>query len=154
MTTTHGRFPLGSTPIEALVLPTASEANPHWARIGGKETVVRLVDAFYERMDQLPEAHGIRAMHGDDLGAIKEVLVRYLVEWLGGPKGYTTERGHPRLRARHLKFAIGPAERDAWMACMRGALEEVVTDVPLRAELGAAFLRTAEAIVNRTSLPR
>jgi hemoglobin len=100
-------------------------------------------------MDTLPEAAAIRAMHGVDLDEIKSVLRLFLVEWLGGPKDFTARRGPPRLRARHLRFPIGTAERDAWMQCMRGALEEVVSDVELRGELEGAFLRTANAIVNR-----
>ncbi len=109
----------------------------------------RLVDAFYRRMEELPEAAGIRAMHGDDLTEIKAVLELYFVEWLGGAKDYSARRGPPRLRARHLHFSIGVAERDAWMTCMRGALGEVVTDAELRHELEGAFLRIASAVVNR-----
>jgi hemoglobin len=60
------------------------------------------------------------------------VLKTYLAEWLGGPRAYSQERGHPRLRARHLPFSIGNAERDAWMLCMRGAMEDVIEDVPIR----------------------
>jgi hemoglobin len=122
--------------------------NPHYAKIGGEPVVRRLVEAFYDRMSTWPEAAGILAMHGADLSEIKAVLVVYLTEWLGGPKDYSALRGPPRLRSRHAKFWIGPAERDAWMACMLGALEEVVPDARLREELGRAFLRTAQMIVN------
>ena len=100
----------------------------NFARIGGQPAVDRLVEAFYRRMDLLPEARGIRAMHRADLTATKDVLKRYLGEWLGGPPRYSEERGHPRLRMRHIHLQIGPAERDAWMLCMGGALEEVVAD--------------------------
>lgn len=82
-------------------------------QIGGAQTVDRLVEAFYRRMEALPEARTIRALHPPDLAATKEVLKRYLGEWLGGPKAYSQERGHPRLRMRHLGFRIGIAERDA-----------------------------------------
>ena len=61
------------------------------------------------------------------------VLKKYLGEWLGGPKLYSTERGHPMLRARHLPFAIGVAERDAWLLCMNGALDETIADEAARA---------------------
>jgi hemoglobin len=125
--------------------------NPHYARIGGEGEVRRLVDAFYRRMDTLPEAARIRAMHDADLGEIKSTLRLYLIEWLGGPRDYSAHRGPPRLRARHLPFAIGIAERDAWMLCMRGALEEVVADAELRIELEQAFFRTANAIMNRST---
>ena len=123
--------------------------NPHFARIGGEKIVEALVDAFYREMEVRPEARRIRAMHPDNLGPVKAVLKLHLVEWLGGPQDYSAQRGHPRLRARHARFPIGPAERQAWLACMDAALEQVVGDADLRAELRVAFRRTAEAIVNR-----
>lgn len=123
-------------------------ANPHFARIGGEVAVARLVDAFYRWMDELPEAVGIRAMHEPDLSQTKAVLRLYLHDWLGGPRLYSAQRGRPALRRRHLPFSIGQAERDAWLLCMRHALDEVVADAGLRAELMAAFTRTAEAIRN------
>jgi hemoglobin len=132
----------------AMELKTAEVPNPHFARIGGAPVVRLLVESFYRRMDTLPEAAGIRAMHAEDLTEIKFVLQLYLVEWLGGPKDYSQRRGPPRLRARHSMFPIGVAERDAWMLCMRGALDEVVADAELRNQLENAFLRTANAIVN------
>jgi hemoglobin len=105
----------------------SAEPTP-FERIGGQLTVDRIIDTFYDNMDTLPEAQVIRALHPEDLGATRVVLKKYLAEWLGGPPAYTQERGHPRLRARHLPFSIGDAERDAWMFCMRRAMEEVVTD--------------------------
>jgi hemoglobin len=134
---------------EMTPLNVVDRPNPHFERIGGEDAVTRLVEGFYRRMEELPEAAQIRAMHGPHLDQIKPVLRMYLIEWLGGPKNYTASRGAPRMRARHLAFTIGPTERDAWMVCMRGALEEVVADAQLRAELEAAFRRTANAILNR-----
>jgi hemoglobin len=102
-------------------------------RIGGQPTIDRIIDVFYDNMDTLPEAKVIRELHPKDLGPIRVTLKKYLAEWLGGPPAYSQERGHPRLRARHLPFSIGDAERDAWMLCMRRAMEEVVTgDVEAR----------------------
>jgi hemoglobin len=118
-------------------------------RIGGAATVARLVDRFYDRMDALPEARRIRAMHGPDLAPIREVLKRYLGEWLGGPPLYSNERGHPRLRARHLRFPIGIAERDAWLLCMRGALEETVADAAIRRHIDEALSKLADWMRNR-----
>lgn len=118
-------------------------------RIGGRATIDLLVDRFYDRMDTLPEAKVIRAMHDDDLGLIREVLKRYLTEWTGGPKLYTPEKGHPRLRQRHLGFPIGDAERDAWMLCMRGALEESVSDAAARAALDKALSGLADWMRNK-----
>jgi hemoglobin len=125
----------------------APQPNPHFDRIGGEPIVAALVEAFYREMDTRLEAGGIRAMHAADLGPVKSVLKLHLVEWLA--RRYSAQRGHPRLRARHARFAIGPAEREAWLACMDAALEQVVGDAELRAELRAAFRRTANAIVNR-----
>jgi hypothetical protein len=78
--------------------------------IGGEVTVDRLVECFYARMDALSEAQTIRAMHARDLGRTKDILKWYLAEWLGGPKRHSAERGHPRLRGRHIEFKIGEAE--------------------------------------------
>jgi hemoglobin len=124
-------------------------ANSMFERIGGSATIDRLVDRFYERMDTLPEAQIIRAMHANDLGQIRDVLKRYLTEWTGGPRLYSVEKGHPRLRQRHIGFAIGDAERDAWMLCMRGALEETVTDAVARQDLERALSGLADWMRNR-----
>jgi hemoglobin len=118
-------------------------------RIGGSATIDRLVERFYERMDTLPEAQIIRAMHAASLGAIKDVLKRYLTEWTGGPKLYSVEKGHPRLRQRHIGFAIGDSERDAWLLCMRGALEGTVTDAAARQDLDRALSGLADWMRNR-----
>jgi hemoglobin len=122
-------------------------------RVGGAVMIDRLVEAFYKRMDTLPEAKAIRAMHAPDLGAVKSVLKRYLSEWAGGPKLYSPEKGHPRLRQRHMGFAIGNAERDAWLLCMRGALEETVADDNARQELDAALTKLADWMRNQAGNP-
>lgn len=123
--------------------------NPHFARIGGEACVARLVDAFYRNMDTLAAANVIRALHPVDLRSSRDILYKYLVGWLGGPPLYVAERGSPRLRQKHLAFALGDAERDAWMLCMRLALEEHVDDAQLRGELLQAFIRVANALRNR-----
>lgn len=116
---------------------------------GGQPVVDQLVELFYHRMDTLPEAQGIRALHPADLGPITAVLKKYLGEWLGGPKLYSAERGHPMLRARHLPFAIGSAERDAWLLCMNGAIDEVIAPSPAREEIRGAITRLADWMRNR-----
>ena len=128
--------------------PPLLVANPHYLRLGGHESVVRLVDAFYRAMDARPEAAAIRAMHAPDLTHTKAVLVKYFSEWMGGPKLYSPEHGAPRLRRRHHPFDVDSAARDAWMLCMRQALAEVCTDDALRAELDAAFHKVASFIRN------
>lgn len=128
--------------------------NPHFDMIGGEAVIGQLVERFYFYMDTLPEAAGIRAMHEPDLSHTKAVLNKFLVEWLGGPKVYSAERGHPRLRQKHIAFPIGEAERDAWMRCMQRAMEDVVPDATLRQQMAQAFFKTADFIRNdRGSTP-
>ncbi|MFG1461869.1 group II truncated hemoglobin [Xanthobacter sp. DSM 24535] len=122
-------------------------------RVGGAVVIDRLVEAFYRRMDELPEAQEIRAMHAPDLATTKNVLKRYLCEWTGGPKLYSAERGHPRLRQRHMGFKIGSAERDAWLLCMRGALNETVADADAREEIDAALTKLADWMRNQADNP-
>ncbi|WP_316195021.1 group II truncated hemoglobin [Bradyrhizobium sp. SZCCHNRI3052] len=133
--------------------PDAGPVATPYERIGGAVVVDRLVESFYHRMDTLPEAKGIREMHGRNLGPIKHILKRYLSEWLGGPKLYSPEKGHPRLRQRHMGFAIGNAERDAWLLCMRGALEETVSDVKARQDVDAAMTKLADWMRNHAGNP-
>lgn len=130
-----------------------TQANPHFLAIGGQPVIARLAQRFYHHMDTLEEARGIRALHPPDLAPVQEVFARFLVEWLGGPPVYSSERGHPRLRRRHIPFPIGVAERDAWMLCMHTALVEVVPDEALRAALETAFLRTADFMRNQPEPP-
>ncbi len=122
-------------------------------RLGGVVVIDRLVESFYRRMDTLPEAAGIRAMHPQDLAATKQVLKRYLSEWTGGPKLYSPEKGHPRLRQRHMGFPIGSEERDAWLLCMRGALVETVADEAARQEIDLALTRLADWMRNQAGNP-
>ena len=122
-------------------------------RVGGAVVIDRLVEAFYRRMDNLPEATVIRAMHAPDLGPVKSVLKRYLSEWTGGPKLYSPEKGHPRLRQRHMGFAIGDAERDAWLLCMRGATAETIADDRARQELDVALTKLADWMRNQAGNP-
>jgi hemoglobin len=140
---------MSETTLPQTVLPQISM----FQRIGGAVTVDRLVESFYARMDTLPEAKLIRAMHAADLDPAKRVLKRYLSEWMGGPALYSAERGHPRLRQRHLGFSIGEQERDAWMLCMRGALEEAVGDPAPRQEILAALEKLANWMRNRAGNP-
>ncbi|MFG1379112.1 group II truncated hemoglobin [Xanthobacter autotrophicus] len=129
------------------------EAVPMFERLGGAVVIDRLVEAFYHRMDTLAEAEGIRAMHADDLAQTKHVLKRYLTEWTGGPKLYSVEKGHPRLRQRHMGFAIGNSERDAWLLCMRGALDETVADAAARDEVYGAMAKLADWMRNTAGNP-
>lgn len=120
-----------------------------YQRIGGEAGVRALVARFYELMDTLPEARGIRAMHGPDLSHIQHVLFEFLSGWLGGPQLYQEKYGHPRLRMRHMPFKIDVAERDAWMYCMLQAMQDVGVEESLQKELKQSFFRTADFMRNQ-----
>jgi hemoglobin len=85
-----------------------NEAATPYSLIGGEAVLRRLVKRFYELMDTLPEAYGIRKLHQASLSGSAEKLYMYLSGWLGGPQLYVEVRPS-RLRARHLPFADRPA---------------------------------------------
>ena len=126
------------------------DTRSHYVRLGGEEKVRALVQRFYQLMDELPEAHGVRKMHGADLKTSEEKLFMFLSGWLGGPQLFVEKFGHPILRQRHMPFAIGKAERDQWLLCMGQALEEVVEDQQLRNELKVAFIKVADFMRNQS----
>jgi len=117
--------------------------------LGGADGVKALVDRFYDLMDLDPAYAGIRALHPTPLDGSREKLYLFLSGWLGGPSLYIEKYGHPRLRARHLPYAIGVAERDAWMACMKQAMTDRGVDAALHAHLTEAFFGTADFMRNR-----
>ena len=132
--------------------PTAAaeraEDTPY-ARLGGDAAVRALVDRFYDLMELEPGYAQLRAVHGSDLTSARDKLYWFLSGWLGGPSLYIERFGHPRLRARHLPFAIGTAERDQWLACMNQAMVEQGVDEDLRQRLVQAFFQTADWMRNR-----
>jgi hemoglobin len=124
-------------------------ADSVYARLGGEAAVRALVERFYALMDQLPQAQAVRRLHPPSLAHSADSLFKFLSGWFGGPPLYIRERGHPRLRMRHQPFAIGRAERDQWLLCMRQALHEQVADTALRAAVEQAFIGMAEHMINR-----
>lgn len=117
--------------------------------IGGAPTISALVDRFYTNMDLWPEARTIRAMHGADLTGVAHGLKAYLSEWLGGPALFSPVKGHPRMKMRHMPFPIASAERDAWLACMKEALDTVVSDRAARLQIYASMEKLADWMRNR-----
>jgi hemoglobin len=117
--------------------------------VGGEAGVRRLVDRFYELMDTLPEAKTVRAVHPPSLESAREKLFLFMSGWLGGPSLYIEKYGHPRLRARHLPFAVDAQARDEWMLCMTRALAEVCTDEDARAKLTKGLADLATHMINR-----
>lgn len=121
----------------------------HYDRLGGEEKLRQLVDRFYDLMDSEPESYGIRKLHPQDLSGSRQKLFMFLSGWMGGPPLYAEAYGHPMLRARHLPFAIGNAERDQWMSCMLRALQDVGVEERLAKELGQALAKTADHMRNQ-----
>jgi hemoglobin len=101
--------------------------------LGGAEKLRALVDCFYDLMNAQPEYCAIRKLHPQDLSGSAEKL----------------KFGQPFLRARHLPFSIGAAERDLWLACMRQAMGDVQVEEGLSDALANAFYKTADHLRNR-----
>jgi hemoglobin len=117
--------------------------------LGGEAAVRALVDRFYDLMDLEPAYAGLRRLHPTVLDGSRDKLFWYLCGWLGGPNHYIERFGHPRLRARHLPFAIGDAERDQWMACMQQAMAEQQLPAALAQGLNQALQGVADWMRNR-----
>ena len=117
--------------------------------IGGEDRVQQLVERFYDLMDLEPAYAELRAAHGSDLAQARQKLFWFLCGWLGGPNHYIERFGHPRLRMRHMPFAIGIRERDQWVACMDQAMTEVGVPQDLRLRLQQSFLQTADWMRNQ-----
>ena len=125
-----------------------SEPTP-FEGLGGEAPVRALVDHFYDLMDLEPDYAELRATHGSTLDDARDKLFWFLCGWLGGPDHYQERFGHPRLRARHLPFAIGVKERDQWVACMDQAMGECATPEALRQRLRESFFKTADWMRNK-----
>lgn len=126
-----------------------SQPRTPYDRLGGKEGVHQLANRFYDIMETDPQAKALYAIHPQPLDNIRRVFSMYLAMWLGGPNEYEAERGHPRLRARHLPFPVTPDLKAQWMYCMRKAMAEHTTDIALANELLAALDQLADHMINR-----
>ena len=129
--------------------PEEPATDTPYALLGGAAAIQQLVSRFYSLMDNVPEYHSIRKLHPQDLASSHDKLYTFLSGWLGGPPLYMQKYGHPMLRARHLPFPIGIAERDAWLACMLQAMEDTGVHPELREELLKAFFGTADWMRNQ-----
>ena len=124
-----------------------SEKTPF--QILGEEGIQQLAAAFYDIMDTLPEAAGIRAMHAADLTPMKTKLAQYLTGWMGGPPRYAEEYGTVCMTTPHEHFHIGPTERDQWLLCMDKALQQCGASEELVQLLKVPMFRIADAIRNK-----
>lgn len=121
--------------------------------VGGVDYFVTMVDHFFASMEGQP----IREMYPADATESKRRTALFLAQYWGGPMTYSDERGHPRLRMRHIPFSIGQDERDAWVHHMLVALEatpvpEVIGEAAVaevHAMQRAYFEQGATAMINR-----
>lgn len=119
--------------------------------VGGLPFFTALVDAFYEGIVTDPVLLPLYPPH--DLDGARHRLTLFLVQYWGGPTTYMEERGHPKLRLRHMPFHIGPTERDHWLLHMAAAVERVTEPGSVRDVLMAYFVPAAEHLRNDTGLP-
>jgi hemoglobin len=129
-------IPVGAAPNDAF-----------FERVGGEPFFSALVDHFYALVTEDPI---LRPLYPPDLEPGKAHLAAFLAQYWGGPSRYSETRGHPRLRMRHAPFAIGPAERDAWVQHMTAAVRAMQLDAEDTATLNTYFERTATFLQNRT----
>jgi len=115
----------------------------------GERGIRELTNAFYDIMDSLPEAAGVRAMHAADLAPMKEKLAEYLIGWMGGPPLYAQKYGTVCMTEPHEPYHIGPEERDQWLLCMHRALAQTGASEELVEMLRTPLFRIADAIRNR-----
>ena len=114
---------------------------------GGMPFFEALVGRFYEGVAADPV---LRPLYPEaDLAGARHRLTLFLVQYWGGPRTYDEERGHPRLRMRHVPFAIGPAERDAWLRLMGDAIDAAAATPAVAERLHAYIEMAAEAMRNR-----
>ncbi|HLG51930.1 MAG TPA: globin [Chloroflexota bacterium] len=114
--------------------------------VGGEKTFTRLVDTFYAEVEKDPI---LRPLYPDDLGPPRRHLTLFLIQYFGGPRTYLAERGHPRLRARHMAFPIDQKARDAWVRCMRVAVESLDLPAATRDAFMRYFEEAATFLINR-----
>lgn len=118
--------------------------------VGGRPTFVKIVSRFYAGVanDEV-----LRPMYPEeDLRPAEERLLLFLEQYWGGPTTYSEQRGHPRLRMRHMPFHIDPDARDRWLGHMRDAVEAAALSPLHEATLWDYFDRAAHAMVN--TMPR
>jgi hemoglobin len=121
-------------------------ADTFYDAVGGEETFRRLVAAFYAGVADDPV---LRPLYPEeDLGPAEDRLRMFLIQYWGGPTTYSQQRGHPRLRMRHARFAINVAARDAWLTRMRAALDTLELPPAYEQTLWNYLVAAAESLRN------
>jgi hemoglobin len=130
--------------MEAVATP--EEVTSFYDAVGGEEKFHRIVGRFYE---EVAKDEVLRPLYPEeDLGPAEERLRMFLMQYWGGPHTYSDRRGHPRLRMRHAPFSIGPIERDAWLRCMRIAVDEAGLSDDHRRQLWGYLEMAANSLMN------
>jgi hemoglobin len=114
-------------------------------RVGGQAWFVRLVDDFYDAVEDDPV---LRPLYPANLVGSRNRLAMFLARYFGGPAAYSAARGHPRLRMRHFRFTIGPPERDAWLRLMTEAVQAGSLTRSDEDEVLGYFASTAAMLMN------
>lgn len=125
---------------------TPGEAQTFFDEVGGHDTFERLVHHFYQG---IAEDELLRPMYPEeDLAGAETRLRMFLEQYWGGPRTYSEQRGHPRLRMRHHPYVIGPRERDAWLAHMNNAVDAIELAPEHRQLLWNYLVNAAYSMVN------
>lgn len=114
--------------------------------IGGADTLARLVDYFYDLVKEHPD---LAPLFPEDFTEVKERQYQFLTQFLGGPTLYTDQHGHPMLRARHMRFPIGVTQAEAWLGCMKQAMDQTGLEGELRKQIYDRLRLTAHHMVNQ-----
>ena len=117
-----------------------------YERVGGEAFFISLVDRFYASVEGDPV---VRSLYPEDLAPPKRHLALFLVQYWGGPRTYSAEHGHPRLRMRHFPFRIGQLERDAWLRSMLAAVRDSAASPADAEALSAYFETAATSLINQ-----
>lgn len=117
-----------------------------YEQIGGEEKVRALVEAFYPKVQTHPL---LKPLFPEDIRPVMEKQFQFLTQFLGGPPLYTEEHGNPMLRARHLPFPITRQHAEAWLACMKTAMEEVGISGIAGEQMWNRLVMTAFHMVNQ-----
>ena len=127
---------------------TAVATATAYEMIGGG-VVRRIVDRFYDLMDQEPQYAALRAMHAADLAPMRDSLTGFLTAWLGGPRDWFEQRPGACVMSAHAKVPVSPATADQWVDAMRRALVDAGVDPQMGRALGDTFARMAAGMARR-----
>lgn len=138
-----GKMPEAERPEED---EPADYADTFYGQVGGHETFSKIIHVFYQGVAADPL---LRAMYPEeDLGPAEQRMLMFIEQYWGGPRTYLEERGHPRLRMRHVPFAVTPEARDHWLAAMRKGVDAAGLSPMHEATLWDYLERAAHSLVN------